>query len=70
VPNRPEVPFDEEPVTGEIRLVRAATPVLDRLARRLEGAPAAILLSDPGARVLRRWTGEREAAAGPRSSWR
>lgn len=63
VPDRPEVPFDEEPVTGEIRLVRAATPVLDRLARRLEGAPAAILLSDPGARVLRRWTGERDAAA-------
>jgi sigma-54 dependent transcriptional regulator, acetoin dehydrogenase operon transcriptional activator AcoR len=63
VPDRPEVPFDEEPVTGEIRLVRAATPVLDRLARRLEGAPAAILLSDPGARVLRRWTGEPEAAA-------
>ena len=63
VPDRPEVPFDEEPVTGEIRLVRAATNVLDRLARRLEGAPAAILLSDPGARVLRRWTGEREAAA-------
>jgi sigma-54 dependent transcriptional regulator, acetoin dehydrogenase operon transcriptional activator AcoR len=63
VPDRPEVPFDEEPVTAEIRLVRAATPVLDRLARRLEGAPAAILLSDPGARVLRRWTGERDAAA-------
>ena len=63
VPDRPEVPFDQEPVTGDIRLVRAATPVLDRLARRLEGAPAAILLSDPGARVLRRWTGEREAAA-------
>ena len=35
VPDRPEVPFDEEPMTGEIRLVRAATPVLDRLARRL-----------------------------------
>jgi sigma-54 dependent transcriptional regulator, acetoin dehydrogenase operon transcriptional activator AcoR len=63
LPDRREVPFDEEPVSGEIRLVRAATPVLDRLARRLEGAPAAILLSDPGARVLRRWTGEREAAA-------
>jgi sigma-54 dependent transcriptional regulator, acetoin dehydrogenase operon transcriptional activator AcoR len=63
VPDRPEVPFDQEPVTGEIGLVRAATPVLDRLARRLEGAAAAILLSDPGARVLRRWTGDREAAA-------
>jgi transcriptional regulator of acetoin/glycerol metabolism len=63
LPDRPEVPFDEEPVTSEIRLVRAATPVLERLARRLEGAPAAILLSDPGARVLRRWTGEPEAAA-------
>jgi sigma-54 dependent transcriptional regulator, acetoin dehydrogenase operon transcriptional activator AcoR len=62
VPDRPEVPFDEEPLPGEIRLCRAATPVLDRLARRLEGAPAAILLSDPGARVLRRWTGERDAA--------
>jgi sigma-54 dependent transcriptional regulator, acetoin dehydrogenase operon transcriptional activator AcoR len=63
VPDRPEVPFDKAPLPGELKLIRAATPVLERLARRLEGGPAAILLSDPGARVLRRWTGEREAAA-------
>jgi transcriptional regulator of acetoin/glycerol metabolism len=63
VPDRPEVPFDKAPLPGELKLIRAATPVLERLARRLEGAPAAILLSDPGARVLRRWTGEPDAAA-------
>jgi transcriptional regulator of acetoin/glycerol metabolism len=62
VPDRGAVPFDEDPLPGEIRLCRAAKPVLDRLARRLEGASAAILLSDAGARVLRRWTGQHDAA--------
>jgi hypothetical protein len=32
VPDRPEVPYDEEPLPGEVGLVRAARPVLERLA--------------------------------------
>jgi sigma-54 dependent transcriptional regulator, acetoin dehydrogenase operon transcriptional activator AcoR len=62
VPDRGDVPFDEDELPRESRLCRAATPVLDRLAQRLEGMPAAVLLSDAGARVVRRWTGDRDAA--------
>ena len=37
VPDRPAVPFDKEPLPGEMRLVRAATPVLERASSSASG---------------------------------
>ncbi|NMH95942.1 sigma-54-dependent Fis family transcriptional regulator [Pseudonocardia acidicola] len=45
------------------RLLRAAGPVLDRLAAELDGQPVVMLLADPGARVLARVAGRPELEA-------
>ncbi len=57
-PDRREARFDGRTTNGDSRLRRAAQPVLERLSADLTDTPTALLLSDPGARVERRWASE------------
>ena len=57
-PDRREARYDGSPVDADSRLRRAAQPVMERLSRDLTDTPTALLLSDPQARVLRRWASE------------
>lgn len=52
----PEVPIEEE-YDRECRLLRAATPVLDRLEQEIAGAPMSVILTDADARILDRRVG-------------
>jgi len=56
-PDRREARYEGSP-DGDSRLRRAALPVLERLSADLTDTPTALLLSDPGARVVRRWASE------------
>ena len=42
----------------ESRLIRAARPVVDHLVETLSGTATCLILTDPRARILDRWTGE------------
>jgi sigma-54 dependent transcriptional regulator, acetoin dehydrogenase operon transcriptional activator AcoR len=57
-PDRREARYDGSAVDAGSRLRRAARPVLERLSADLTDTPTALLLSDPHARVLRRWASE------------
>ena len=57
-PDRREARFDGSVGDADSRLQRAARPVLERLSADLTDTPTAVLLSDPHARVLRRWASE------------
>ena len=57
-PDRREARYDGSAVDADSRLRRAARPVLERLSADLTDTPTALLLSDPDARVLRRWASE------------
>jgi transcriptional regulator of acetoin/glycerol metabolism len=57
-PDRREARYDGSAVDADSRLRRAARPVLERLSADLTDTPTALLLSDPRARVLRRWASE------------
>ena len=57
-PDRREARYDASAVDADSRLRRAARPVLERLSADLTDTPTALLLSDPDARVLRRWASE------------
>jgi sigma-54 dependent transcriptional regulator, acetoin dehydrogenase operon transcriptional activator AcoR len=57
-PDRREARYDGSRVDADSRLRRAARPVLERLSADLTDTPTALLLSDPDARVLRRWASE------------
>jgi transcriptional regulator of acetoin/glycerol metabolism len=57
-PDRREARFDGSARDGDSRLQRAARPVLGRLSADLTDTPTALLLSDPDARVVRRWASE------------
>jgi sigma-54 dependent transcriptional regulator, acetoin dehydrogenase operon transcriptional activator AcoR len=61
-PDRREARYDGGATDGDSRLRRAARPVLERLSADLTDTPTALLLSDPDARVLRRWASERAMA--------
>ncbi|MFI5801073.1 sigma-54-dependent Fis family transcriptional regulator [Streptomyces sp. NPDC051677] len=58
-PSGVEVPYNPE-FDRPSRLIRAAAPVLDRLAEQLLGGPAAIILADSEAQILGRRAGGRE----------
>ncbi|WIV60863.1 sigma-54-dependent Fis family transcriptional regulator [Amycolatopsis nalaikhensis] len=53
-----ELPYDPD-FDSDSRLLRAATPVVDRLASSLADTPTSILLADRQARIVRRWVGEK-----------
>jgi sigma-54 dependent transcriptional regulator, acetoin dehydrogenase operon transcriptional activator AcoR len=57
-PDRREARYDGSGVDADSRLRRAARPVLEGLSQDLIETPTALLLSDPQARVLRRWASE------------
>jgi sigma-54 dependent transcriptional regulator, acetoin dehydrogenase operon transcriptional activator AcoR len=57
-PDRREARYDGAARDADSRLRRAAQPVLERLSADLTDTPTAVLLSDPSARVLRRWASE------------
>jgi sigma-54 dependent transcriptional regulator, acetoin dehydrogenase operon transcriptional activator AcoR len=57
-PDRREARYDGCAPDGDSRLRRAGQPVLERLSADLTDTPTALLLSDPGARVVRRWASE------------
>jgi transcriptional regulator of acetoin/glycerol metabolism len=57
-PDRREARYDGSARDRDSRLQRAARPVLGRLSADLTGTPTALLLSDPDARVVRRWASE------------
>ncbi|HAN72082.1 MAG TPA: hypothetical protein DCQ36_10930 [Actinobacteria bacterium] len=55
--SRPELPFVGE-LDTENALCAAADPVLSKLADRLSGLGAGVLLADRNARILRRWVSD------------
>ena len=55
--NRPELPFVGQ-LDTENALCAAAEPVLSKLADRLSGLGAGVLLADRNARILRRWVSD------------
>ena len=57
-PDRREARYDGSARDADSRLRRAARPVLERLSADITDTPTALLLSDPDARVLRRWASE------------
>jgi transcriptional regulator of acetoin/glycerol metabolism len=57
-PDRREARFDGSVGDADSRLRRAARPVLEKLSADITDTPTALLLSDPDARVLRRWASE------------
>jgi transcriptional regulator of acetoin/glycerol metabolism len=61
-PDRREARFAGRIAPSETRLAHTIGPVLEGVAGRLEGTDTAVLLSDRGARILRRWTGDTRMA--------
>lgn len=61
VPTGEDVPYRPE-FERPNRLLRAAGPVIDRLADQLEGGPISILLADAEAQIIDRRAGGRELA--------
>ena len=61
VPTGEDVPYRPE-FERPNRLLRAAGPVIDRLAEQLEGGPVSILLADAEAQIIDRRAGGRELA--------
>lgn len=61
-PSTVDIPYSAD-FPQDNRLRRAAGPVLRRLAERLEGSPATILLADGGGRIIARHTGRGELEA-------
>jgi transcriptional regulator of acetoin/glycerol metabolism len=57
-PDRREARFAGAIAPSETRLAHTVGPVLEGVARRLQGTDTAVLLSDRTARILRRWTGD------------
>jgi transcriptional regulator of acetoin/glycerol metabolism len=57
-PDRREARYDGSVGDADSRLQRAARPVLETLSADITDTPTALLLSDPDARVLRRWASE------------
>jgi sigma-54 dependent transcriptional regulator, acetoin dehydrogenase operon transcriptional activator AcoR len=57
-PDRREARYEGGTTDRDSRLHRAARPVLERLLADITDTPTALLLSDPEARVLRRWASE------------
>ncbi|HEX5620761.1 MAG TPA: helix-turn-helix domain-containing protein [Solirubrobacteraceae bacterium] len=57
-PDRREARYDGSIGDADSRLQRAARPVLETLSADITDTPTALLLSDPDARVLRRWASE------------
>jgi sigma-54 dependent transcriptional regulator, acetoin dehydrogenase operon transcriptional activator AcoR len=57
-PDRREARFAGAVAPSETRLAHTVGPVLEGVARRLQGTDTAVLLSDRTARILRRWTGD------------
>jgi sigma-54 dependent transcriptional regulator, acetoin dehydrogenase operon transcriptional activator AcoR len=57
-PDRREARFAGTVAPSETRLAHTVAPVLEGVARRLQGTDTAVLLSDRTARILRRWTGD------------
>ena len=57
-PDRREARFEGSVGDADSRLQRAARPVLETLSADITDTPTALLLSDPDARVLRRWASE------------
>jgi sigma-54 dependent transcriptional regulator, acetoin dehydrogenase operon transcriptional activator AcoR len=57
-PDRREARFAGAVAPAETRLAHTVGPVLEGVARRLQGTDTAVLLSDRTARILRRWTGD------------
>jgi sigma-54 dependent transcriptional regulator, acetoin dehydrogenase operon transcriptional activator AcoR len=57
-PDRREARFAGALAPSETRLAHTVGPVLEGVARRLQGTDTAVLLSDRTARILRRWTGD------------
>ena len=55
--SRPELPFVGE-IDTDSTLCAAADPVLSKLADRLSGLGAGVLLADRHARILRRWVSD------------
>ncbi|MFI6039146.1 SpoIIE family protein phosphatase [Streptomyces sp. NPDC051315] len=51
---RPVLPIESD-LDPDSRLVRAATPVLDRLWERFSGVPVTVALADSRANILERW---------------
>lgn len=60
-PTGEEVPYQPE-FDRPNRLLRAAGPVIDRLAEQLEDGPVSILLADSDAQIIERRAGRRELA--------
>ncbi len=60
-PTSEEVPYQAE-FERPNRLLRAAGPVIDRLAEQLEDGPVSILLADSEAQIVERRAGRRELA--------
>src|SRR5215211_9255871 len=54
-PDRREARYQGSVGDADSRLQRAARPVLENLSADITDTPTALLLSDPDARVLRRW---------------
>ena len=61
-PDRREARFAGALAPSETRLAHTVGPVLEGVARRLQGTDTAVLLSDRTARILRRWTGDHRMA--------
>jgi transcriptional regulator of acetoin/glycerol metabolism len=61
-PDRREARFAGAVAPSETRLAHTVGPVLESVARRLQGTDTAVLLSDRTARILRRWTGDERMA--------
>jgi len=59
-PDRIDLPYLPVDGAGD-RLLRAATPVLERFAEQLNGTGVSIVLADPEARVIGRWSGDEAA---------
>ena len=57
-PDRRAARFAGALAPSETRLAHTVGPVLEGVARRLQGTDTAVLLSDRTARILRRWTGD------------
>ncbi|EHR53498.1 transcriptional regulator of acetoin/glycerol metabolism [Saccharomonospora amisosensis] len=53
-----ELPYDPD-FDSDSRLLKAATPVVERLASSLADTSTSILLADRQARIVRRWVGEK-----------
>ena len=62
-PDKFMVPYRPLDGAGD-RLLRAATPILERFAEQLNATLVSIVLADPEARVIGRWSGDAHALHG------